>query len=185
MQSQGYPSYFRTTMMLLVLTCAVAAYILLVEARRPGDNRVAASAAPLLDLQTETLDNITIQNQQLLVELSRPQGVWMITNPIKARADPIAINRILSIVEQLPQLEVITAEQRQMRGLSLADYGLDAKATRIVLSWPNGRRTLDIGMRSPLRDALYVRLDQQSEVIATTTNLLQAVPASLDTLRAT
>ncbi len=177
---------FATTLLLLVLTASVAAFILLVEWRAPAPPADAGQPAPALAIAAEKIDYIALSHENLAAELTRLQGNWTITAPIKARADAGRINHLLAIAENLPRLETITESQRQARGVTLADYGLATPFSRIVLG-AGGRRTttLDVGNLSPLKDALYIRFDLQSEIIATATNLLDVIPRVLEDLRDT
>jgi len=85
----------------------------------------------------------------------------------------------------LPKNEVITATQRASRGLALEDYGLRPPRARIVVGDSEKRHTLNLGAESPLKDAVYTQLDADDSVLATSTNLLEALPMSTADLRDT
>ncbi|MGI6086774.1 MAG: DUF4340 domain-containing protein [Kiritimatiellia bacterium] len=174
----------KTTLLLLVLTAAAAVYILLVEWRAESPPPGAGRPIPALGAALEKIDYISLRHENLTAELERSQGQWNITAPIQARADTACINYLLTGAENLPRLETITENQRNARGVTLADCGLAAPRARIVFG-SGGRRTsaIDVGNLSPLRDSLYVRFDQQSDIVATTTNLLNVLPRTLDELR--
>ncbi len=142
-------------------------------------------AAPALGAAVEKIDHISLRHENLALELTRSQGQWMLDAPVKARAaDAGRVNRLLATAENLPRLESISESERQARGVTLADYGLAAPRARIVFG-AGGRRTatLDIGNLAPLKDALYVRFDLQSAIVATATNLLDVIPRALEDLR--
>ncbi len=174
----------KSTLLLLVLAAAAAVYILLVEWRAGGPPADAGQPLPVLGAALEKIDRISLRHENLAAELERNQGQWMLAKPIRARADSGRVNHLLANAENLPRLETITENQRQARGVTLADYGLAAPRARIVFG-AGGRRTtaLDIGNLSPLQDALYIRFDLQSDVVATATNLLGVIPRVLDDLR--
>ncbi len=173
-----------STLLLLVLAAAAAAFILLVDWRAGAPPADTGQAAPALGAAVEKIDHISLRHENLALELTRSQGQWMLDAPVKARADAGRVNRLLATAENLPRLESISESERQARGVTLADYGLAAPRARIVFG-AGGRRTatLDIGNLAPLKDALYVRFDLQSAIVATATNLLDVIPRALEDLR--
>lgn len=177
--------HFRTTFFLLVLAIILAALIAFFELGKREENREERERARpmLIDLAPESVIYWSFYREGLFIECVNERGQWMITKPVQARADNIKINYMLSILAKLPLGESVTAAQRQMRGLALEDYGLARPAARMVFGDAERRHLLGVGGFSPLQDAVYVQLDNQGAVIATSTNLLELIPHAVADLR--
>lgn len=174
----------RTTFFLLVLVILLGAFVAVTEwgAGREGELQ-RPRPARLLDLEPEHVDFWSFYRDGLYCECVREQGQWLLRKPVQARANAVKINHMLGVMTALPRQEIVTAAQRDSRALSLSDYGLLKPAARMALGAAARRHTLNIGVESPMQDAVYVQLDGADAVIATATNLLDVMPRAADDLR--
>lgn len=152
---------------------------------RDSTRRSGSSGGELvLDFTPETLTRIIINNKgNPPIELTRSDGNWMIVNPVEARADFTAVNKLLYAMEILSAGEMITAAERKNRALSLENYGLAEPRTAISLSGPDGRHMLCIGRTAPLGETMYIRIPPDDVVIAVSTNILSVIPENHNTIR--
>ena len=102
---------------------------------------------------------------------------------IQARADAAVVERLLAALEDLPVRERISATDRRTRELTLEDFGL--ARPRMKLRAGSGQQAwrVSVGGLSPLRDSVYVTAQDADDVVATTTSLLDVLPAGLPDLR--
>ena len=70
-----------------------------------------------------------------------------------------------------------------MKGVNLADYGLEHPQISITLQGKQGPITLLLGRETPTKDAVYVQIKGRKQVDITTKSLLDRLNASLDSLR--
>lgn len=177
--------HFRTTFFLLVLSILLGAFIVVMEWGGQDEGEQAAVNLRLMDIEPENIVYWSFSRDTLFLECANENGQWMIRQPVAARADNIKLNNMLAVLAKLPRGEVVTAAQRESRALSLDDYGLLKPLARIVLGDAERRHTLAVGGLSPMKDMVYVQVDNTDEVIATSTNLMDIIPRAVADLRDT
>ena len=173
----------RTTFFLLVLAVLIASFIL-IDRNAPDNENGRSTAAPkLMEFEPEKVIYWFFSGERGMLECLNEHGQWMITKPLRTRAKDARVNYMLSVLSALPQGETITAAQRKARGLSLADYGLAKPLVRIVLGSPDRRTTIAVGNLAPLKDSVFVQVNDSDTVVATATNLLAIIPRELADIR--
>ena len=175
--------HLRTTFFLLILTVLVLSYVFM---RGSPDNNADESdkeKVKLLDLEPERVSYWSLAGDRGFVKCVNEHGQWMITKPFRTRAKDARINYILSVLASLIKGETITGDQRKARALSLADYGLAKPVYRIVLGSPDKRLEMNVGNISPLKDSIYVQIDNSDTIVAASTNLLEIIPHELSEIR--
>ena len=175
--------HVRTTFFLLVLSVLLGAFIAIVEWGEKDESAQELSNLHLLDIEPENVTYWSFSRDNLFVECANEQSQWMIHKPVEARADNIKLNHMLAVMAKLPRGEIVTAAQRESRSLSLEDYGLVKPLARMVLGDAQRRYTITVGGLSPMKDAVYVQVDNTDAVIATSTNLLDIIPRAAADLR--
>jgi len=174
---------FKPTFLLLLLVVALGLFILLVERKAQSTREREDLARKALEITPEHVSYLSIESADMKVECAREGNVWMIVHPVRAKAEPGSITRILTGLENLPRGEVITPEERKERGVSLAAYGLENPSDTITVGDSMHRRTILVGGHALLGGAVYIKEEQQDDVVATTTNLLNLLPKSVSDLR--
>lgn len=177
--------HLRTTFFLLVLTVLAFSFICFHESSDNNENEKTGARIKLLDFEPERVIYWSFVSEKGFLECFNEHGQWMITKPIKTRAKDAKINYMLSVLATLPQGETITEYQRKARALALADYGLEKPSVRIVLGSSEKRILINVGNVSPLKDSVYVQINNSDTVVATTTNLLDIIPRDLVDIRDT
>lgn len=175
--------HFRTTFFLLVLAVLLLSFVCLRETSNDSEAENAKTEVKLLDFEPEKVTYWSLAGEKGSVECLNEHGAWMIIKPFRTRARAAKVNYLLSVLAALPKGETITAAQRKARALSLADYGVEKPVYRAVVGSPEKRIEIDIGQVSPLKDSVYVRLNNGDTVVATATNLLEIIPRDLADIR--
>ncbi len=173
----------KTTFILLMGTLALAAYIGLYERKAESTRRRQTLARQAFGLDAGQVQLFRLEAGAFLVECARQNGRWRIVQPIRARADQGAVDRLLDGLSRLPRGELITGREWQERRLSPADFGFEAPRARLVLEERARRRVFLVGGLSPLGDALYVKEEDSPDLLAVSTNLLGLLPRHLSVLR--
>lgn len=152
---------FRNTLILLLVLAALAAYVLLVEVKRPSpETSVTPSATPMTPLLS--FDKATVRALRLSAP-SRGQrtelvyesdGKWYIKVPIEEEADQSEIDLIIGDL----------AELRPQRALSeplssLADYDLDPPSIVVEIELQDTTRTLKVGAQDAIGSGYYAQVD--------------------------
>ncbi len=173
----------RTTFFLLVLALLLGAFIAIVEWGGKDEDGQDRPNMRLLNIEPENITYWSFSRDNLFVACANEQGQWFIHKPVEARADGIKLNHMLAVIAKLPRGEIVTADQRESRSLFLDDYGLGKPMARMVLGDAEHRYTLAVGGLSPMKDAVYVQVDNSADVITTSTNLLEIIPRAAADLR--
>lgn len=175
---------FRTTLTLLLACGACGALLWFLN--RPA---VRAAAAPrgredrLFGVSLRDVDYLLVEREHVRVALQRGAADWSIVQPFVARADPLAVQRLLDRLERAPRRDTLPASELALRELRPDDFGLAVPLGRIVLSDPLRRAELLIGRQTPLRDGAYVCFAPSEDVQVTEAELLEALPESVNALR--
>lgn len=106
---------------------------------------------------------------------------WRLTRPIAARADAIAIERILGGLQELARSEIILPPSRSPD--PYRPYGLDPPRARIELVENGYTNHIWIGRRTPLGNGVYVRHAEQAAIARSQADLLALLPATPDAVR--
>lgn len=171
----------RSTIWLFVAASVLALYIALVE--RAPDAPSAPGPAPLVARASERITWFSVARGTSSVECIRRRDGWELVKPLAARADAARIAQFLESLEVVPRAGAVTAEERQARGLGLADYGLDPARARVTVGDAAGREEVLIGDVSPLGSSVYVKRRGTEDVWAVGTNVWSALPLDLSELR--
>lgn len=174
---------FSTTFRLLVVVGVLALLVWMAETRR-----LPASSDKLVVVAPEEITALSIQRDDFSVDCIRRGAKWMMAAPIQTGIDEVRIRRLLEVIaEDLRKQEVITRAQREERTLSLADYGLKRPQARVIVEWERngspGREEIWVGTNALLGDTIYVKIQTNDDVVATSRAILDALPATLDVLR--
>lgn len=175
--------HLRTTFFLLVLTALILSYVFMHESPEASTNAGAKKMVKLLELEPERVVYWSLAGEKGFVECVNEHGQWFITRPFKTRAKDARINYMFSVMASLMKGETITADQRKARALSLADYGLENPIYRVVIGSPDRRMDIKVGNISPLKDSIYVQINNSDTIVATGTNLLDIIPRELAEIR--
>lgn len=173
----------RTVLSLWVAVCLLGGLVYLVGRPSVSRSGLAAAGGRVIGLVPHRIMGVTLRTEGYEAVLRRERAVWHLVRPVRARADGARIEYLLDVLQELPCQQVITPEERAVRRLALADYGLEKPAVEITLYDAGRERVVGVGALSAFGDSLYVRLRGSDSVVATSTNLLAALPARLEELR--
>jgi len=127
------------------------------------------------------VDRLLIESRDLSIECRLKDGQWHLVHPIVARADPVAIERLLGALQELPRGNIILPPRRDPD--AYVPYGLDNPRTRISIVEGTSTNQILIGRRTPLGDGVYVRQSDHAGLARLNLSLLELIPNSADALR--
>jgi hypothetical protein len=127
------------------------------------------------------VDHLRIESGDLVVECRLANGQWRLARPISARADAVAIERLLGALQELPRGDIILPPRRSPD--PFGPYGLDDPRARITLVEGAVTNQILIGRRTPLGDGVYVRQTEHAGLARLHAALLDLLPASAEALR--
>jgi hypothetical protein len=172
---------FRLTGILALIAACLGLLILFWD--RDGDTARARleQARRAFRFDPARVDRLLIEADNLAIECQLTDRQWHLVRPITARADPVAIERLLGALQELPRGDIILPPRRATD--AYAPYGLDAPRARIAIIEGTVTNRILIGRRTPLGDGVYVRQSDHVGLARINTTLLDLLPASADALR--
>jgi hypothetical protein len=176
---------FRTTLFLIIAVCIVGLVIFLVERDRHLHEKRHVQKEKVFPFKAEEVTSLQILRSSNVFECVKQDGDWFIQRPVKSRGDVGVIEGLLSKLELLRPLELITEEQRSIRGVDLMDYGLAPARVEIIVRNDTQERRLLIGEDAPLGDWVYTKLARFPEVISLPKSLTALIPDNIGSLRDT
>ncbi len=137
----------------------------------------------VFDLTTAPVTIVGMIRDESRCEVTRKGEKWFIAAPIRARASGPILNRIVAAIERLRALDIITKEQRALRNLSLADYGLDPAALSVYVESGDRREQLLIGNRTPFGGGVYACKRLSDTVLIVPESFVALFPEDMHALR--
>lgn len=165
----------RTTILLLLLTAGLAAYVLLHERRQPPRNLagfllfdlegdVVKDEAVTLEITPDDVGGIDLKSAAADLAFRRSDdGTWEMTRGLKDRASRDTIRTLLDFVAKAKILDVLDADEVSSGQVKESSLGLDQSGSvEITYRKPGGNRlvTLTVGRAAPLGNAVYVRFKE-------------------------
>ena len=111
-------------------------------------------------------------------------GRWRQVEPFATEVDQVAVRRTLDALSDLTVLERITLDQLRRRELQLKDFGLSTAQMRVIVRTASRRIELCFGNRTPDGREVYFYLDAATQVLVAPCAVLDAVPVSIESVRA-
>ena len=149
---------FKSTLILLIVAAAAAAYFFLVEQPRyETEQRHEESETVLIRFNRDAVSRVVIRHPgRRPLEFDRRDGTWMITGPVRDRADDATVNTLITSIDNA-EIERRLAPDPAL----LAGFGLDTTATRMSLMDQRGDTliALAIGAHTLTKSHFYARRD--------------------------
>lgn len=169
---------WKTTLVLLIVTVAVGAYVSRYELRRPTAEQRERLAQQVADIPPDTVRRVRIELPKTTVAIERAANSWQMTEPLRARAEASLVSQILA------ELNPLTAE-RTLTGTSLkpADYGLDPAQGTLTIEADGGTTVLRLGEHTAVGENRYIALPNQSKVFVVGPDLFELIEQPADAYR--
>lgn len=128
----------------VILVALVAGLALLLMLKPGKQDEIGAT---LTDISSDSINRLRIQRpQHANIVISKQDGVWLMAEPIKARANAILSKDLARLVEAVSESHFPAA------GEDLSKYGLDRPQLTVDLD----QEAFHFGNRHVLKDAYYV-----------------------------
>jgi hypothetical protein len=154
---------WKTTLVLLIVTCGVFAYMYFYERNAPDTQEATREAQKVVNFDRDKIDGIVIHNGDDRIELKRHDQKWRLETPIKDQANNSAIENLLLDLESWKKDAVIPAKEIEADKSKLAEYGLNKAKLRLKLLGPGAPPEILFGKDAALEGKTYVRLENSKE----------------------
>jgi Domain of unknown function (DUF4340) len=154
---------WKTTVVLLVITAAVFAYIYFVERNAPNAQEAMRQAGNVVNFDREKIDGIVIQNGDEKIDMRRRDAKWRLETPIKDLADNSAIENLLLDLESWQKDATISAKEIEADKNKLSEFGLNKSKLRLKLIGQSAPPEILFGKDAALGGKIYVRFENSKE----------------------
>ena len=161
----------KTTLLLLVVVGALAAYIRFYERLTPNTVEARRQASNIVNFKHENIEGITIQNGDDRVDLRLQNKRWQLEAPFKDQADGSAIETLLSDLEDWRKFDTIPAKELEADKNRLNEFGVGKAKLRVKLLGKEMPPEILIGKDAALEGKVYVRLENARDVFLATKNV--------------
>ena len=166
---------WKATLVLLIVTAGVFAYLFLVERNAPNTADAAREAQNVVNFSREKINGITIQNGDDKIDIRRYDDKWRLETPIKDQADATAVNNVLQDVENWQKDATISAKEMEADKSKLADYGLAQPKLRLKLSGEKAPQEIWFGKEAALEGKMYIRFANSKETFLVSQSVKKAI----------
>ncbi len=135
----------------------------------------------LADFQKDGVRALQLERGESKVDLEkRDDGTWIMTEPLKTRADATEIDKIIDKVQTGRIKEFVNEEPE-----NLVQYGLDSPEIKLTLLVDDDRasKTLLIGRKNEDKEGYYAKRAEQTNVFVLEQDVVDALPEKVEILR--
>lgn len=171
----------RTTLFLVVLVALLGGFVVWDHHKGRSTKERKEKDKRILDFEAKNVTHIDLVRSNQTIVLDKTGDNWGMEQPLVGRADDGAVNSILAELEFAEHIRILTG--KELEGVSLSDFGLDAPRIRITLHSKKRPIGLLIGSETPTRDALYAQVEGRKEVYVTRLSVQERLSQTVENLR--
>jgi LysM repeat protein len=142
---------------LLVVLCLVVYFLLPSEKEREASYKTPAI---LLKIDSAAVVKIEIKQSSRSVVIENIGGTWMLTSPLRASADPVAVAQLLNGLSKFKMGSLISSNPEKQHL-----FQVDTAGTRLILAERSGKIfNIIVGKMGPSFSEIYFRLPDSKDV---------------------
>ena len=183
----------KVTLVLLFLNVALCFFIFYLRPQWATEERLKEARRRVLGPESVNIQSLEITTGGQTVRLVKRGEAWSLTQPFDWPANPFAVNRILTTLQNLQHETSFAVADLAKNGQSLADYGLEKPSltvtftTGLVQSATPGpelpRTTLCLGDATKDGSRLYVLSPDRTRVHVVDRTLAESLALTAEQLR--
>jgi hypothetical protein len=154
----------KTTLLLLAVVIAVAAYIKFYESKAPNTEEAKRQAGNVVNFEREALEGIVIQNGDDKIDLRKQDQKWRLEAPFKDQADRGAIDSLLADLDSWQKFDSIPASEIAKDKSKLDEFGLSKGKLKLKLIGKEMPSEITFGNDAALQGKMYVRVGDGNDV---------------------
>lgn len=173
---------WKSTLGLVIVAALLGGYYYWYEVKG-GEQRQAAEEAAqrIFQLDRDVIETVTLKRQNDTIKLvNDPTEGWMLTEPVRAKAEQRAVDDVLDGLVEGKRERVIAEEASDLAAFGLSEPDLVVEATVQGAATPT---VLQIGARTPTFSGYYAREGEQPKVLMVPTFLQTKFDQSVFKLR--
>jgi hypothetical protein len=153
---------FRSTFFLFVVGIALVAYLYFFE--RGNKTTRERDDQHVVEIDRDKIDSISIRSPETKIELRKNKGSWMMEEPVKDRADTVAISQLLTEVDTLESISAVEIDPKNKE--QLKEFGVSDSTTKAKFS--GGGETIELiaGKDTAVEGNSYIYVDGAKQLHA-------------------
>jgi len=148
---------FKTTLLLFGIFILLFAAVYFFEFRSQGEKDVEDM---LISVASEDVVKIIFINEGQTIQFQKEEEEWLITGPIKTKADKDEVNRLAEDFTNLHFERIVEEEPSD-----LDKYGIPQKQVELYISGQEQPEIIMIGMENPLDNTFFAKKAEETRVV--------------------
>jgi len=171
----------RTTLVLVLVALVFGGLVALDRYKGTSTADALRTGKRVLAFESKDITGVKIDLTNQVYTLEKIGDVWQIKQPLRARANYSTISSILDTLEFAERIRTIP--EKELKGMNLADFGLQNPRVRLTLQGKREPIVMLIGNQTPTKDAVYIQLQGKKNVLIAAKSIYESLNRTLDDLR--
>jgi hypothetical protein len=147
----------KNTLILLLIAGAIFAFIAFYEKHQPTTLEARERAGRVVQMDRDAVTEISIKNAETKIELRKGENnVWTLNEPVKDRADSMAINQLFTTAEELKH-DAMIGDGKGGEKDQLKEFGLANPEIRVKFAGGEKPVELLLGKDAAVEGKIYVK----------------------------
>lgn len=155
----------RSTILLLLVVAAFAAYVFLFERHGPSTRERDENSMSLAQFDSTKITGLDITNGDVVIQLRKKNDQWVLTKPVEDRANVASITPILTLAADLQRTGVVDhlGKGGKLRD-ALKEYGVQKAKVRLKLLGEGAPAEMNFGKDTAFEGKIYARLETDDNI---------------------
>ncbi|MGB8168607.1 MAG: DUF4340 domain-containing protein, partial [Chthoniobacteraceae bacterium] len=163
---------------------ALFAFIKFYESQQLSSREAQERAGKVASFDRDKMDAIMIKNSESKIELRKDdKGNWRLEEPVKDRADSLAVSQLFTTAESLRYDAVIGDEKKGADKDQLKEYGLSNSETKVKFAGKDKPVELIFGKDAAVEGKVYVKLESSNTAYVIGKDLKEQISKKVDEFR--
>jgi hypothetical protein len=171
----------KKTLIVFIIALLVGGYIYFYERKAPTTEERVEKAQRVFDFDSEDVRRLSLRKGDCLIVCEKTEEEWIITEPLKVKADKSKVEGIISVLEFLRVERKL--EQKAGEKLETVEFGLDEPRMEVIIDVEGESLTFIIGDDSPVGRNMYAMCKDRGEVILVRKSLFDDLGKNVEDLR--
>jgi hypothetical protein len=174
----------KNTLVLLVFAGALFAFIKFYESKQLSTAEAREQAGKVVVFDRDKVNSISIKNTETKIELRKDEkGNWRLVEPVKDRADSMAIQQLFTSAESLRHDAIIGEGKKGAERDQLKDFGLANSETKVKFVGDEKQVELLFGKDTAVDGKVYVKREGSNTAYVIAKDLKEQISRKADEFR--
>ncbi|MGE5842725.1 MAG: DUF4340 domain-containing protein [Deltaproteobacteria bacterium] len=142
---------YRSTLIYFVLAVLVVAFYFYETRKEEKRKSAEEESRTLFSVKADDVTSFALKSGDQEVRFEKKSGTWEILHPVRSKADPFALTRLLNRLTGLKVLRLVSENPKD-----LSEFGLREPEVTLAFRAGEQENTLSIGYISPIEKGYYV-----------------------------